>query len=95
MFLLSATILACAIASSAHDVKYMFCLVVRLLCVLVYLLQGLFKLFGVKDFLPSDWIVRETSEILCYEFPDLVCENILFVIAGADKSQLNEVGRCT
>ncbi|KAK3701521.1 hypothetical protein QZH41_007892 [Actinostola sp. cb2023] len=54
-------------------------------------LQILFKVFGVHEFLPSDFFMKWFAQKFCVE-PGLevVCSNVLFLIAGNDKKHLNE-----
>ncbi|XP_068671832.1 gastric triacylglycerol lipase-like [Montipora foliosa] len=53
--------------------------------------QDIFAIFGVRDFLPSDFIIHWLAKYVCSE-KDLesFCSGILFVICGFDKKQLNE-----
>ena len=52
----------------------------------------MFKLFGVRDFLPSDRIIRWLADFVCSEKDlETFCEDIVFVICGFDKKQLNMV----
>ena len=60
-------------------------------CIGYCLFQFFFKLFGVKEFLPSSLAMKLLSETVCLTLPKLVCENLLFVIAGSDVKQLNTV----
>ena len=54
--------------------------------------QGLFKIFGIRDFLPSDFIIHWLAKYVCsLEDLETFCSDIIFVIAGFDKKQLNEV----
>jgi len=52
----------------------------------------MFELFGVRDFLPQNYVVTWLASHLCTK-PGLkdVCANIVFVICGYDKAQLNTV----
>lgn len=53
-------------------------------------LEFLFKLLGVRDFLPSDFLIHWLADHVCDEHVlDLICSNIVFLIAGYDKTQLN------
>lgn len=57
-------------------------------------LQDFYAVFGVHDFLPSDFIIRLLAQYVCSEEEfELFCSDIIFVIAGFDKKQLNEVIR--
>lgn len=52
--------------------------------------QDLFKFFGVRDFLPSDRVIRWLADYVCSEKDlETFCEDIIFVICGFDKKQLN------
>uniref|UniRef100_A0A6P8IGI2 Lipase n=1 Tax=Actinia tenebrosa TaxID=6105 RepID=A0A6P8IGI2_ACTTE len=54
-------------------------------------LEEFFKIFGNRDFLPSNEILRILSKLLCgHEVVRDVCSDILFLIAGLDTKQLNE-----
>ena len=52
----------------------------------------MFKIFGVRDFLPSNSAIKWLAQNVCSK-EDLktLCSNALFIIAGFDKKQLNEV----
>ena len=54
--------------------------------------QFLFEVFGVRDFLPSDDIIHWLATYVCKP-SDLkeLCSNIIFIICGFDKPQLNMV----
>ncbi|KAK3701539.1 hypothetical protein QZH41_020526, partial [Actinostola sp. cb2023] len=50
-----------------------------------------FKIFGIRDFLPSNDVLRILSDLLCgHKIVRVVCSDILFLIAGMDTKQLNE-----
>lgn len=54
--------------------------------------QWLSWIFGVRDFLPSSFVTRSLARYVCED--DLGsewCTNIMFVLCGYDKAQLNEV----
>ena len=55
--------------------------------------QVLFEWFGTKAFLPSNRIVKLMSKYLCdqAEWEADVCENIFFLISGADPTNFNKV----
>lgn len=58
----------------------------------VFFFQDLFKFFGVRDFLPSDRVIRWLADYVCSEKDlETFCEDIIFVICGFDKKQLNMV----
>lgn len=49
-----------------------------------------FKLFGVKDFLPNNWVFKLLAKTVCTEWlTNPLCKNTLFLIAGYDSSQMN------
>ena len=57
--------------------------------------QWLFWFFGVRDFLPSSFVTRSLGRYVCED--DLGsewCSNLMFVMCGYDKAQLNEVYYC-
>jgi len=56
------------------------------------LLQILFEVFGIREFFPSNKVVRAMASHLCnhYVVRDL-CENFVFLISGFDKHQMNIV----
>lgn len=46
----------------------------------------------MRDFLPSDAIVRWLADYVCSEADlETFCEDLIFVICGFDKKQLNKV----
>ena len=46
----------------------------------------------MRDFLPSDFLIHWLADHVCDEHElDLICSNIVFLIAGYDKTQLNMV----
>ncbi|CAH3018896.1 unnamed protein product [Porites evermanni] len=48
-------------------------------------------LFGVRDFLPSDAIIRWLAKKVCSDKDlETFCSDIIFIICGFDKKQLNE-----
>ncbi|XP_071792325.1 gastric triacylglycerol lipase-like [Asterias amurensis] len=48
------------------------------------------NLLGVKDFMPSSKVTEWLAADICSTSADAWCENILFVLCGFDKSNLNE-----
>jgi len=51
----------------------------------------LFKIFGIHDFLPSNEIIRWLAEFVCRpEDLDTLCSDIIFIIDGFDKKNLNK-----
>ena len=56
------------------------------------LLQDLFRLLGVRDFLPNNKLIRFLGSTVCETFGlRVLCEDVLFILAGFDRQQLNEV----
>ncbi|XP_077999941.1 gastric triacylglycerol lipase-like [Glandiceps talaboti] len=53
-------------------------------------IQLLFKLFGVRDFLPSNAIIDWLAEDVCSEQAKIYCENFIFILCGWDAKQLNQ-----
>ena len=53
--------------------------------------RALHLLFGYKDFLPQSNIIKWLAKYACGSviFDPLVCENILFIICGPDKKNMN------
>jgi len=54
-------------------------------------LKFLFKIFGVRDFMPQSWLITWLASHMCTT-PVLknVCSNIVFAICGYDKPQMNQ-----
>lgn len=52
-------------------------------------IQWLSWVFGVRDFLPSNFVTRTLGHYVC-EDESTLCTNIMFVLCGFDKKQLNE-----
>ena len=49
-------------------------------------------MFGKKDFLPSDFIIKLAARQLCdLDLIDTVCGDVIFIICGFDRSNLNMV----
>lgn len=50
-------------------------------------------MLGANEFLPSTKFIQVLGQILCNDESSLngICNNILFLIAGYDKAQLNQV----
>ena len=62
------------------------------LTVFFFYLQLLFAIFGVRDFLPSNELIRWLADKVCTEKEwESFCSDIIFVVCGFDKAQLNEV----
>ncbi|PIK57460.1 putative gastric triacylglycerol lipase [Apostichopus japonicus] len=53
-------------------------------------IQFLFDLFGVKEFLPSDWFTKWLATDVCSPTSEIFCSSILFIICGFDVNNLNE-----
>ena len=54
--------------------------------------QFLFTIFGVKDFLPNNAVMKWLAKNVCSrEIPDILCENVLFLFGGYDEQQMNRV----
>jgi len=51
-------------------------------------LKYMFKILGVKDFLPSTTWVKYIADKVC-PTDEIMCENILFVLCGYDKTNMN------
>lgn len=63
----------------------------RYLTDLLPVIEDFYAVFGIHDFLPSDFIIRLLAQYVCSEEDfELFCSDIIFVIAGFDKKQLNE-----
>ncbi|GFX98849.1 hypothetical protein TNCV_1504251 [Trichonephila clavipes] len=54
-------------------------------------LAFLAKLFGIRDFLPNNKIMKWLSEYLCAEFEKFICENAMFLFFGRDYQELNVI----
>jgi len=54
-------------------------------------LEFIFDVFGVRDFMPQNWIITWLASHLCTKsvLKD-ICANVVFVICGYDKPQMNE-----
>ena len=54
--------------------------------------QFLIKLLGIKDFAPSNWLVKLLADTICYNHvTESICSNIMFLMCGYDTSNLNDV----
>lgn len=54
-------------------------------------LEFLLKILGIKDFAPSNWLMKILAETLCEaKLTDHVCSDIIFLLAGFDTKNLNE-----
>jgi len=58
-----------------------------------FLLQFLQKLLGIDELLPQSKVMKYLAEYLCGHggVEKDICSNIIFVLAGYDKPQLNQV----
>jgi len=52
-------------------------------------IEALFKLFGIHDFIPANWLIREIATLVCPIDDEITCSNILFLICGWDSKNLN------
>ena len=48
-------------------------------------------MFGVYDFLPSNFIVKLLASTICKTPAAFVCDDVLFLIAGFDIQHFNKV----
>jgi len=55
------------------------------------ILEDIFELLGIGEFFPSSRLMDFLAELVCDEdwFP-AVCEDVIFLLAGFDKAQMNE-----
>jgi len=54
-------------------------------------LKLLFKILGVRDFLPQSWLIKWFASHICtLSFGEKICANIIFSLCGYDKPQMNE-----
>jgi len=51
-------------------------------------LEWILKEFGIRQFLPNSWIIREFATVVCPEEISF-CTNIIFILAGFDRSNFN------
>jgi len=59
---------------------------------LCFMLQILFRVFGIREFFPSNEIIRALASHLCnHDIVRCLCENFVFLISGFDKQQMNVV----
>lgn len=53
-------------------------------------IQWFFRVFGVRDFLPNNWVINMLARTVCTEYyTNPLCKNVIFVIAGYDSNQMN------
>lgn len=68
------------------------CMLIFVYSIIVSVVQFLFEILGVREFLPSDAFTRFiASEVCPVPAIDRVCENVLFLIVGFDEQHLNMV----
>lgn len=55
-------------------------------------MQLLLKLIGAHEFLPSNEFITMFNQIICDEdsITEAICSNVMFLVAGFDKKQMNE-----
>lgn len=54
-------------------------------------IEFLFKLFGIREFLPSNIITKALAEIVCEShITEAVCADFIFLLCGFDTSNLND-----
>ena len=54
-------------------------------------IKWLFKILGVRDFMPQSWILEWLASHMCtLSFGESVCANVVFVICGYDPPQMNK-----
>lgn len=54
-------------------------------------LKLVFKILGVRDFMPQSWLIKWFASHVCtLSFGEKVCANIIFGLCGYDKPQMNE-----
>ncbi len=56
-----------------------------------FFIQDLCWLLGVKEFMPSDYLVKLLGSTFCKTFTKEICSDIIFLFCGFDQKQLNEV----
>ncbi|KAG8180327.1 hypothetical protein JTE90_016361 [Oedothorax gibbosus] len=52
-------------------------------------IEFLFEILGVKDFAPSDALMKYFSEYVCDTEAKFLCEYVMYLVFGADLQQLN------
>eukprot|EP00118_Oscarella_pearsei_P002176 m.9750 g.9750 ORF g.9750 m.9750 type:complete len:392 (+) comp21603_c0_seq1:31-1206(+) len=55
-------------------------------------IHDLFKILGVRDFLPTTEVIKILAQYFCdiQKFGEKVCSNCLFILGGFDKANINE-----
>ncbi len=57
-----------------------------------YSLQLLLKILGIKDFAPSNWLMKWLADTICdYKLTDSICSDVIFLLCGFDTKNLNSV----
>jgi len=51
-------------------------------------LESFFRMFGIREFMPSNWLLKMFATVIC-PWDEKMCENIMFMMAGFDKSNLD------
>merc|ERR1719193_235635 len=62
---------------------------IRIMSLFQNLIEDLFRIFGVREFLPNDEILDWLARGLCTWETRIFCSDLLFVISGYDPQQLN------
>jgi len=53
-------------------------------------IEWILENMGIGEFLPSNWLMDWIADYVCGDdYLELVCENIVFLLAGFDKAQMN------
>eukprot|EP00794_Sanderia_malayensis_P012755 gene12755-14062_t len=53
-------------------------------------LKLLFKILGVRDFMPQSWLIKWLASHICtLSLGETACEDIIFILCGFDKAQMN------
>ena len=51
----------------------------------------MFKLFGINDFFPNNWLMKFLADIICAtSVTEPACADFIFLLTGPDTSNLNE-----
>lgn len=64
--------------------------VIRYLAPFTSEIDFLFKILGVNEFLPSNAVMKFLSELVCDTEERYLCEDVMFLVMGTDKYQLNQ-----
>jgi len=77
---------------AAYEQTFVFSVTSTHLVLCCFLLQILFELFGIREFFPSNEVVRALASHLCnHHVARYLCENFVFLISGFDEHQTNVV----